>query len=207
MKALILVDLQNDFCPGGALPVKGGDQIIPLVNDLQEHFGLVVATQDWHPKGHKSFASNNGKQVGEIIRLGDYDQVMWPDHCVQESCGAALVRGLKTDRINRIFQKGTDEAIDSYSGFFDNGHKKATGLADYLKAKGISQVYIVGLATDYCVKFTALDAVGLGFATYLIEDAVKGVDLKPGDVASAIEEMKKAGVVIVRSKEIFGVGK
>ena len=204
MNALILVDIQNDFVPGGALAVGEGDRIVPICNALQSHFDLVVATQDWHPRDHGSFAANHpGRKVGEMIDLRGLPQILWPVHCVQNSAGAAFVPGLKTDRIDRVFQKGTDAAIDSYSGFFDNGHRKATGLGDYLKQRGVSDVYIVGLATDYCVKFTALDARELGFTTHLIADACRGVNLKPGDVDAAIEQMRQAGVKIENSAEVM----
>lgn len=198
-KVLIIVDMQNDFCPGGALAVKEGDQIVVLINKLQSKFDLVVATQDWHPRNHKSFARNNGKKVGEVIELNGLKQILWPDHCVQGTEGAELRKDLDTAKIQKIFQKGTDPNIDSYSGFFDNGHKKATGLGEYLKKQGVDSVYIVGLATDYCVKFTALDAVELGFKTYLIQDACRGVNLQKDDADHAIQEMKAKGVVIVNS--------
>ncbi len=159
MKTLILVDLQNDFVPGGTLAVAEGDRIILLCNALQEKFDLVVATQDWHPPDHASFAVNHpGKSPGDVIDLAGLRQILWPVHCVQNTPGAAFVPGLKTDRIARVFKKGTDPLIDSYSGFFDNGHRKATGLGEYLKRAGVTDVYVCGLATDYCVKFTALDA-------------------------------------------------
>ncbi|MBF0387546.1 MAG: bifunctional nicotinamidase/pyrazinamidase [Candidatus Omnitrophica bacterium] len=195
MKALIIVDMQNDFCPGGALPVKDGNTIVPAINDLMKKFDMVVATQDWHPKDHGSFASNHGKKSGEMIVINGLDQILWPDHCVQGTQGAEFVKGLDVKRIARVFQKGMDKGVDSYSGFFDNGHKNATGLGDYLKQQKVTEVYVVGLATDYCVKFTALDAVGLGFKTFLITDACKGVELQAGDVARAVNEMKLKGVV------------
>ncbi len=198
-KALIIVDIQNDFCPGGALAVKEGDQIVPLINKLQNKFDFIVATQDWHPQNHKSFASNNGKNVGEVIELNGLKQILWPDHCVQGSRGAALVKDLVIKKIKQIFQKGTDPAIDSYSAFFDNGHKKKTGLDDYLKAQGVQEIYVVGLATDYCVKFTALDAAEAGFKTYLIKDACRGVNLHTNDTDRAIEEMQSKGVAIINS--------
>lgn len=204
MKALIIVDPQNDFCPGGALPVKEGDQIVPVVNRLQPEFDLVIATQDWHPKNHKSFAGNHQKKVGEMIELHGLDQILWPDHCVQGTWGAEFVAGLKTERIERIFQKGTDPEIDSYSGFFDNGHQKPTGLGDYLKARGVTDVYLAGLATDYCVKFTALDAVALGFRAHVISDACRGVDLKEGDVEKAVAEMRAGGVAVLTSQDLLG---
>ncbi len=196
MKALIIVDMQNDFCPGGALPVRDGNMIVPVINDLMKTFDLVVATQDWHPKDHGSFASNHGKKLGEMIVLNGQDQILWSDHCVQGTPGAEFVKGLDERMIAKVFQKGMDKGVDSYSGFFDNGHKNATGLGDYLKQQKVAEVHVVGLATDYCVKFTALDAVGLGFKTFLITDACKGVNLSDGDVQRAIAKMAKAGVVI-----------
>src|SRR4051812_1540671 len=166
MNALILVDLQNDFVPGGALAVPEGDSIIPLINQLQPRFDIVIATQDWHPADHGSFAANHpGRRVHEVIDLAGLPQVLWPVHCVQNTPGAALVSSLDTSRIARVFQKGTDPAIDSYSGFFDNGHRKSTGLGDFLRDQGVKRVYVCGLATDYCVEFTALDAKQLGFDT------------------------------------------
>jgi nicotinamidase/pyrazinamidase len=201
-KALIIVDMQNDFCPGGALAVKDGDRIVPLINELQNKLDLVVATQDWHPKNHKSFASNHGKQVGEVIELNGLQQILWPDHCVQGTAGAELRKDLDTTKIEKIFQKGTDPSIDSYSGFFDNGHKKATGLGEYLKTQGVASVFVTGLATDYCVKFTALDAVGLGFKTYLIKDACRGVNLEQDDADRAIEELQLKGVGIINANDL-----
>ncbi len=203
MKALILVDLQNDFCPGGALAVPEGDTLIPIANMLMSKFELVIATQDWHPANHGSFAANHPwRKPGQIIELNGLKQILWPIHCVQESFGASFTNGLDITKIHKIFQKGTDKDIDSYSGFFDNGHKKDTGLGEYLKAKSITEVYVMGLATDYCVKFTSIDAHNLGFKTYLIEDASRGVNLKEGDVEKAVEEMKKLGISIIQSHEI-----
>ena len=201
--ALILVDLQNDFVPGGALAVEEGDQIIPLVNDLQQHFPLIVATQDWHPADHGSFASNHsGQKPGEIIDLHGLAQILWPDHCVQGSRGAEFVSALDLSRVAKIFPKGTDATIDSYSGFFDNGKRKSTGLHEYLQSQEVDTVYVLGLATDYCVKFTALDARELGYQTYLIEDASRGVNLQPGDVALAISHLKAAGISVIHSGEL-----
>jgi len=203
MRALILVDIQNDFVTGGALEVPQGEGIVPIVNDLQKHFDFVVATQDYHPADHGSFAANHeGKQIGEVTDLNGLDQILWPVHCVQESQGAEFVSNLQMDKVKKIFTKGTDTGIDSYSGFYDNGHKKSTGLADYLKENNVTEVYITGLATDYCVKFTALDAVQEGFKTYLVKDATKGVNLKVGDVEKAIEDMEKAGVNVISSEAI-----
>lgn len=200
--ALVLVDIQYDFLPGGALAVPDGDAIIPIVNQLQHRFDLVVATQDWHPEDHASFAANHpGRRVGELIVLDGLEQRLWPVHCVQNTYGAELAAELNASQISRVFRKGVDPCIDSYSGFFDNGHRRATGLGDYLHEHGTAQVYIVGLASDYCVKFTALDAQRLGFATYVIEDACRGVNLAPNDVALALNELRQAGVHVIRSDD------
>lgn len=205
MNTLILVDLQNDFMPGGALAVPEGDQVVRVANRLQPDFDLVLATQDWHPAKHGSFASQHaGKHVGERIDLSGLPQILWPDHCIQETWGAAFVDGLETRRIERVFFKGTEPRIDSYSAFFDNGHRQATGLGDYLQARGVSDVYLAGLATDYCVKFSALDAVQLGFAVHVVEDGCRAVNLQPGDGAQALEEMRQAGVRLIRSASESG---
>ncbi len=204
MKALLLIDLQIDFCPGGALEVQEGDQVIPIANALMEKFDLVVATQDWHPANHGSFAANHPwRKPGQVIDLHGLQQVLWPIHCVQGSFGANFHPTLNQAGITKVFVKGTDPTIDSYSGFFDNGHRKATGLGDYLKEQGVTAVFVMGLATDYCVKFTALDALELGFATSLIEDASRGVNLKDGDVDQAVREMKEKGVSIIQSDELL----
>ena len=203
MKALILVDIQNDFLPGGALAVPDGDQIIPLVNRLQSAFPLVVATQDWHPANHGSFAASHpGNNIFEQIQLNGLPQTLWPVHCVQGTPGAELAPALQRERIAKIFPKGTDSGIDSYSGLFDNGHRKSTGLGEWLKAQGVTEVFVCGLATDYCVKFTALDAAQMGFATSFIEDASRGVNLQPDDVKNAIAEMTRAGIQTKRSTDL-----
>lgn len=203
MQALILVDIQNDFLPGGALAVPDGDKVIPVANKLQATFPLVVATQDWHPANHGSFAANHpGKKVFEQIELNGLPQTLWPVHCVQNTKGAELAATLNRERIANVFPKGTDPGIDSYSGLFDNGHRKSTGLGEWIKQKGATEVFVCGLATDYCVKFTALDAVQMGFKTHLVEDACRGVNLRPDDVKNAVEEMKRAGVSISRSSEL-----
>ena len=200
MNALIITDVQNDFCPGGALAIHEGDRIVPQVNRLRTRFDLVVATQDWHPRGHGSFAANHpGKKIGEVIDLNGLPQILWPVHCVENTPGAEFHPGLDRRRIARVFHKGADPGIDSYSAFFDNGHRKATGLGEYLKERGIDEVYFCGLATDYCVKFSALDAVDLGFKTCVIEDACRGVNLQPGDVERAIAEMRAKGVEVCLS--------
>jgi nicotinamidase/pyrazinamidase len=204
MKALILVDLQYDFCLHGALAVEGADQLIPIANKLMSHFDLVVATQDWHPANHGSFAANHPwRKPGQVIELNGLSQILWPIHCVEGSFGAEFVQELNTDKIDKVFPKGTDVGIDSYSGFFDNGHQKSTGMSDFLQEKDVKEVYVMGLAADYCVKFTALDAAELGFETYLISDATKGVNIKPDDVENAFQEMKKQGIQFITSKEII----
>lgn len=205
MNALILVDMQNDFLPLGALAVPRGDEVIPIANRVQAAFELIVATQDWHPPDHGSFAANHAaKSPGDVIEFAGLPQILWPVHCVQQTGGALFASGLDTRRITRVFPKGMDPSIDSYSGFFDNGHRRATGLGDFLKARGVTDVFVMGLATDYCVKFTALDARGLGFATHLMEDGCRGVNLHPGDVDKALHEMKAAGVSITTSTAISG---
>lgn len=195
--ALILVDIQNDFLPGGALAVKDGDQVIPVANRLMDDFEIIVATQDWHPRDHGSFAANHpGGEVFQVIDLNGLPQVLWPVHCVQDTPGADFAPGLQAERITKIFRKGTDPAIDSYSGLYDNGHRKSTGLGEWLKAQGVKRVTVCGLATDYCVKFTALDALAEGFEVILNLPASRGVNLAPDDVDKAVEEMRSKGVTI-----------
>ncbi|MBL4282811.1 bifunctional nicotinamidase/pyrazinamidase [Vibrio fluvialis] len=202
-KTLILVDVQNDFAPGGALAVPDGDVIVPVINRLLPHFEHVIATKDWHPAGHASFASVQGKSIGEVVNLKGVSQIMWPDHCVQKTLGAEFIPGLNTDAIDYVVYKGTNPDIDSYSGFFDNQRLQSTGLEDYLKDKGIREVYIVGLATDYCVKFTALDAASLGFQTSVIEDGCRAVNMSPQDSEQALAAMKAAGCHVITSAEFL----
>lgn len=203
MKTLLLIDLQNDFCPGGALAVDEGNLLIPIANALIPKFDLVLATQDWHPATHGSFAANHPwRRPGQVIDLNGLSQVLWPIHCVQESFGAEFVKDLNIDGIHKVFVKGTDPEIDSYSGFFDNGHRKATGLGDYLKAQGVTELWVMGIATDYCVKFTVLDALELGFKVNLIEDACRGVNLQTGDVTQAVIDMRSKGANLVQSSEV-----
>ena len=209
MNALILVDLQNDFTPAtadkpdGALAVPQGNDVIPVVNRLTDHFPLVVATQDWHPPGHRSFASQHpGHDVGEVIQWKGLEQILWPDHCVQQTPGAEFHARLDLSKIHHVIRKGTDPDIDSYSGFFDNGHRQATGLDDLLRQRDVHKAYIAGLASDYCVKWTVLDACELGYRTRVIADACRGVDLNPGDVDRAWQQMRDAGAEIVQSAAI-----
>jgi nicotinamidase/pyrazinamidase len=210
MRALILVDLQNDFLPavvgpdgtraGGALAVADGDAVIPVANRLIGRFDRVVATQDWHPADHGSFAVQHaGRRPGEVIDLFGLQQVLWPVHCVAETHGAAFAPGLDVAAVHAVFRKGTRPEVDSYSGFFDNGRRHDTGLDGWLRAEGVTEVTVMGLATDYCVKWTALDACALGFRTRLVLDGCRGVELAPGDCARAVAEMQAAGVEVIAS--------
>ena len=177
MKALIIIDMQNDFMPGGALAVPGGDQIIPLVNKLQEKFDLVIATQDWHPENHSSFADNHrDKEDFDTTNIDGVEQTLWPVHCIQTTDGADFHPHMNAAKIEAIFRKGTDPKIDSYSGFYDNAHKKSTGLAGYLKGKGITSLYFCGLAAEFCVSYSVLDALNEGFKVTLYEDATRALD-------------------------------
>ena len=204
MNSLIVVDLQHDFCPGGSLAVAQGDAIVPVIDRILPAFDCVVATQDWHPANHQSFAANHaGARVGDVIELGGAPQVLWPVHCVQNTQGAAFHRQLDISGLDAVFQKGVDPEIDSYSGFFDNGRGRSTGLGAYLNGRGVGTVYVCGLATDYCVKATALDAIALGFETFVISDACRGVNLQAGDDARALAEIAEAGGQIVSSEQIL----
>jgi len=202
MKALLLIDIQNDFTPGGALAVPDGDKIIPIVNQLQPLFELVVATQDWHPAHHKSFASSHpGHSTFEKIDLDGLEQVLWPDHCTQGSWGAEFSPELQMQPVEAIFRKGTNPDIDSYSGFYDNGHRKTTGLADYLRGKQVKEIYLAGLAGDYCVYFSAKDALQEGFATFLIDDAIRAIN--PIDYEQAKADIVQKGGKIINSKDLL----
>ncbi len=197
MRALILVDIQNDFCPGGALAVPRGDEVVPVANRLMGDVDLVVATQDWHPAGHGSFAASHpGRRPFEMGELAGLPQVLWPAHCVQWTGGAQFHPGLDTRRIVRVFPKGTDPAIDSYSGFFDNDQRTATGMGEWLRARGVTTVVICGLATDYCVKATTLDALRLGLRATVVADGCRAVDLRAGDGDDALAAMRAAGASI-----------
>lgn len=198
MKALILVDLQNDFMPGGALPVPDGDAVVPVANALSPLFSLVVATQDWHPRGHASFASSHpGKSPGDVATLGNVEQVLWPDHCVQSTPGASFHSGLDVVPIGHVVRKGADPRIDSYSAFFDNDHASSTGLDAFLRSHGVSELVVLGLATDYCVKATVLDALGLGFGVTVVRDGCRAVDVAPGDGERAFAAMSAGGARLV----------
>ncbi|MFS8111785.1 bifunctional nicotinamidase/pyrazinamidase [Rhizobium jaguaris] len=206
MKALLLIDIQNGFCPGGNLPVPDGDQVVPVANRLIDSgkYDMVLASQDWHPAGHGSFASSHpGKKPFEMGMLSGKPQMMWPDHCVQNTEDAMLHPDLNVDGIDFIQQKGQNPAVDSYSAFRDNDQAALTGLAAHLRAEGITQLDLCGLATDYCVKFSALDAIEMlpGVTVRFIEDASRGID--PAGVKAATNEMRTRGVAIINSKEVL----
>lgn len=199
--ALIVVDVQNDFLPGGSLAVPQGDAIIPVVNDLMKKFDLVVATQDWHPANHGSFASQHpGKKPFEEGELSGSPQIMWPDHCVQKSHGAEFSEDLHTERFETIFRKGLDQKIDSYSGFFDNHKGHDTGLSAYLRGKDVQNVYVVGLAGDFCVYFTAMDALGEGFNTFLVKEGTRPISAE--DFKEKLDTFKREGGHVVSANDI-----
>jgi len=202
-KALIVVDVQNDFMPGGALAVSGGDEIIPVINSLLPKFDLIIFTKDWHPQDHKSFASQHeGKSVFDQIDLNGLDQVLWPDHCVQDTPGADLHSGIDFDKINGdfyFFKKGMDSEVDSYSGFYDNGRKNSTCLKEFLEEREVAEVYVVGLALDYCVSYTAIDAAMEGFKTAVIEDGTRSIN---PDINEVLQNFHEAGVAFVESWEL-----
>ncbi|HNW34378.1 MAG TPA: bifunctional nicotinamidase/pyrazinamidase [Candidatus Ozemobacteraceae bacterium] len=203
MRALVLVDLQNDFMPGGALAVPDGDAVVHVANRLIPLFDLVIATQDWHPADHGSFAASHaGRKPGEVIELAGLPQMLWPVHCVQGSPGAAFHRDLDPRGVSHVIRKGIHRDADSYSGFFDNGGQHDTGLEAFLWARGAEELHIMGLATDYCVKFTVLDACRLGFRVNVIEDGCRAVNLAPGDGEKAIHDMEQAGATRIHSKVI-----
>ncbi|MBE9637562.1 bifunctional nicotinamidase/pyrazinamidase [Salipiger mangrovisoli] len=199
MHALIVIDVQNDFCPGGALAVSGGDEIVAPINALMAEADAVVLTQDWHPAGHSSFASaHDGKAPYDLTEMPYGPQVLWPDHCVIGSAGAAFHSGLDTDRADLILRKGYNPAIDSYSAFFENDRRTPTGLEGYLRSRGIERLTLVGLATDFCVTYSALDAARLDFAVTVREDLCRAIDLN-GSLSAARTEMQRVGVKLSQS--------
>jgi len=202
-RMLLVIDVQNDFCPGGSLAVEEGDQVVPVINRLMPLFNRVVATQDWHPKDHVSFASSHpGKKVLDVVDADGIEQVLWPDHCVQGTRGAELSPRLEVGRIELVLRKGLHRGLDSYSAFFENDHKTDTGLRYYLSGLGAREILVCGLATDYCVRASALDARGLGFEVTVIRDACRGVDFPTGSVEKAFSEMKAAGVRLIASDQV-----
>lgn len=206
MNVLLLIDLQNDFLPGGAIPVAHGDLVAPLANQLQGAFKLVVATQDWHPANHKSFASSHpGRKPGDTALLKKVRRTLWPAHCVQNTRGAELTPALMLNRVNKVFRKGIEADLDGYSAFFDDDHIRATGLHEYLQDKRVTDVYVMGLGTELCVKATALNAVALGFRTFLIEDACRSFSSEPDVVKAAIDELRDTGVAILQCRDLLAV--
>lgn len=200
---LLVVDVQNDFCPGGALAVREGDQVVPLVNALTRRFQRVAATQDWHPAGHASFASSHpGRKPFQTIRLGGVEQTLWPEHCVAGSPGAELHPLLDTCGVHLILRKGSRPDLDSYSAFFENDRKTPTGLAGYLTGLGVRHVYLAGIATDYCVYYSAMDALALGFAVHVIEDACRGIDVPAGSLQERLGELRAAGANLTRASAL-----
>jgi nicotinamidase/pyrazinamidase len=202
---LLVVDVQVDFCPGGNLPVPNGNEVVPVINRLSRKFGRIVATQDWHPKEHISFASNHaGKKPFDTVRVREGEQILWPDHCVPGTPGAQFHPDLETLLFDLIVRKGTDPSLDSYSAFFENDHKTPTGLHHYLKGLGVENVFVTGLALDVCVFYSVMDAVKLGFETTLVEDACRGIDSPPGSMQDRLEQMRAAGAKIVGSSDLGG---
>jgi nicotinamidase/pyrazinamidase len=196
MKTLLIVDVQNDFTPGGSLEVPNGDEIVPEINELQDDFDLIIATQDWHPEGHKSFASSHdNKEPFDEIEWKGLDQILWPDHCVQDSKGSQFHPDLNTKRVEAIFRKGMDMDIDSYSGFYDNGHEKSTGLAGYLRERKVSELTICGLAADVCIYFTLKDALKEGFNTVLVKNGTRALDDEKFE--EQLKELKGKGLKVV----------
>lgn len=204
-RALLVIDVQNDFCPGGSLPVPDGDRVVPVINRLAPRFSRAAATQDWHPPGHVSFASaHSGRRPFETIALpslGDRPQELWPDHCLAGSRGAELHPALDLRPFTLILRKGFRAELDSYSAFFENDRRTSTGLAYWLKGLGVEEVWLSGLATDVCVYHSALDAVKLGFAVFLVEEACRGIDQPPGSLARKLAELEAAGVRRVGADE------
>lgn len=194
MKALIITDVQHDFMPGSALGVPHGNEIIPIINRLIPHFQHVIATLDWHPENHVSFARTHGAKVGDVIQVDGKEQILWPVHCLQHTHGAGFASGLKKESIEVIFHKGIDPKVDSYSAFFDAARHRSTGLADYLQKHKLQELYFVGLATDYCILYSVLDALELGFEVTVIQNACRAINLHPGDGDKALEKMRLKGV-------------
>jgi len=201
--ALLIIDVQNDFCPGGSLAVENGNEVIPVINRIAPAFPLVVATKDWHPDGHISFASSHaGKQPQDTVRVNGIDQILWPKHCVKGSVGAQFHPDLDQRPINLVLHKGVKLELDSYSAFFENDKKTETGLQHYLRGLGFTRVFIAGLAEDVCVFFSAMDARSLGLETFVVKDATRGVDLPAGRTRETEQQMEEAGVTFVASEEI-----
>jgi nicotinamidase/pyrazinamidase len=202
-RCLIITDVQNDFCPGGSLAVAEGDKVVPIINRISSGFDKVVATQDWHPLNHVSFAKTHERNPFEVITVNDIQQVLWPVHCVPGTFGAELHPDLDLREVDLILRKGTNPLIDSYSVFLENDKKTETGLRYYLQGLGLTDLFFTGLATDYCVYYSAVDARNLGFHVSLILHATKGVDVPAGNLDRAIEDMKKRGINILNHEALY----
>lgn len=206
MKALLLVDLQNDFLAGGSVPVPGGDEIVPVASQLEGCFKLVVATQQWHPVNHKSFASNHpGRQPGDVVVLKKQPQRLWPAHCVQSTRGAELASSLMLNRVNKVVRRGADAEVDDYSAFFEAGHVQPTGLHSYLRERQVKELFVLGLGLAHGVLTTVLDAVSLGFRTTLIEDVCRGWNFAPEETANALRIMRENGALTTQSRELLKI--
>jgi nicotinamidase/pyrazinamidase len=204
MRALIVVDMQNDFMPGGTLEVAGADKLVPIINRMLPFFSLRIMTMDWHPKNHVSFAqSHPGKKVGDTIQVEGFPQVLWPVHCIENTPGASPVASLEKSKFQAEFHKGSDPNIDSYSAFFDNARRRSTGLEDYLNKNDVKKVYLVGVATDYCVLYSALDAIDLGFDIFVIEDGCAGIDLQKGDIQKSFNAISASGGKVIKSSDFL----
>ena len=203
-KTLIITDIQRDFLPGGALGISGANFIVSIINALIPHFEKVVAVRDWHPPGHVSFASTHGKRAGEVIHIEEVEQILWPDHCIQNTPGALFADDLQVEKIEAIFDKGTDQKVDSYSAFFDAKQHRSTGLADFLQKHQLKDLYFVGLATDYCILYSVLDALKLGFRVTVIIDSCRAINRKLGEEQRAIDKMKEHGANFVTSETFLG---
>jgi nicotinamidase/pyrazinamidase len=201
--ALIVIDLQNDFCPGGALAVYDGDKIVPVINSIMDKFDVVIGTQDWHPQKQVSFASNHsGKKIYDQIEIDGLTQTLWPDHCVQGTHGAEFYKALNSVRFNLILRKGMSPKIDSYSAFLENDKKTETGLNGYLDVLNVNDVYLCGLATDYCIYFSAMDSVKYGFNTFVLLDACRGIDVPEGNIDKCVKDMTGKGIKIIKTGDL-----
>jgi nicotinamidase/pyrazinamidase len=202
-KALIVIDVQNDFCPGGSLAVNDGDKIVPVINSIMDNFDIVIGTQDWHPQNHVSFASNHkGKNIYDQINIDGILQTLWPDHCVQVTRGADFHKDINSNFFNCVIRKGANPKIDSYSAFLENNKKTETGLHGYLNALDAKEIFLCGLATDYCVYFSALDSVKYGFKTSVLLDACRGINVPEGSIDNCLKDMKNAGIIIIRTSDL-----
>lgn len=203
-KTLLIIDMQNDFVEGGPLAVQGALELAPTINRLMGKFDSIVATLDWHPQGHVSFASSHkGHSVGDMVEVRGVQQVLWSDHCIQDTYGSAILDAIETENVTMFVQKGTSIEVDSYSAFFDNDKSSSTGLVDYLREIGTEELTIVGVALDYCVKYSVLDALSEGFRVKVVTDATAGVEVRPGDSERTLVELAAAGAALIKAEEVY----